>query len=162
MSLDGSFQVSFYQDKTEVRSAYSDLLQSLPWDYYLTQTYRHLHRDTISAPARHWEALQDAGATRAFIAVEPHYLDGVHLHSLAKFPGPMATATLFHRLDLRRDLKREFGFVDVDRIRDPSQVTSYCSKYVTKGPLSYEFFGEPSTWHDNPGANGTSPQSPLF
>lgn len=162
MSLDGSFQVSFYQGKSEIRAAYSELLESLPWDYYLTQTYRHLHRDTISAPARHWEALQDAGATRAYIAVEPHFLDGLHLHTLAKFHGRMADATLFHRLDLRRDLRRDFGFADVQRIRDPGQVASYCSKYVTKGSLSYELLGDAASWDATRPSNGTSAQYPLL
>ncbi len=162
MNLDAAFQVSFYQDKSEVQTAYSDLLQDLPWDYYLTQTYRHLHRDHISAPARHWDALQEAGATRAFVAVEPHYLDGIHLHTLAKFPEGMATATLFHRLDLRRDLRRDFGFADVQRINDPEQVSTYCSKYVTKGAASHGFFGNPPAWDPTPGSNSTSPQFPLL
>ncbi len=160
--MEGSFQVSFYQGKAEVKSAYADLLESLPWDYFVTQTYRHLHRDTISAPARHWEHLQEAGATRAFVAVEPHYLDGLHLHTLARFPGKMAEATLFHRLDLRRTLKDNFGFVTVDRIKSPEQVTNYCSKYVTKGPAAYEFFGNPGGWsHPTDTGEGTA-QLPML
>ena len=160
--MDGAFQVSFYQGKSEVRSAYSELLESLPWDYFVTQTFRRLRRDTIHAPAQHWEALQEAGATRAFVAVEPHYLDGLHLHTLARFPGDMAEATLFHRLDLRRDLKNNFGFVTVDRIKSHEQVTTYCSKYVTKGMATYDFFGNPGAWSPSPHQGEGTSQLPML
>ncbi|KKM82453.1 hypothetical protein LCGC14_1319500 [marine sediment metagenome] len=159
---DAGMQAHFYRPPGEVREAYSDLLQSLPWDYYITQTYRHLHRDTISAPARWWEAIQPTLPTRAFVAVEPHYLDGIHLHCLVKFPRGDAGRSLFHRLDLRRDLRDRFGFVNVEAARTSSAVATYCAKYVTKGHLSYEFQGNPDSWSPEPDPPPSTSQLPLL
>ncbi len=152
----------FYADRAKVREAYATLLESLPWDYFVTQTYRRLHRDTIHAPAAWWQSIAPVHPRRAFVAVEPHRLDGIHLHTLVRFPRGAAEASLFHRLDLRRDLKAEFGITDVVRAKSTAAVANYCAKYVTKGNLNYEFYGDAASWSPAADLPPVPPQLPMF
>ncbi len=130
---------------TAVTDAYAEYLQTFSWDYYSTVTFRRLRRDTLAAAAAVWAVLDGKFlATRAFIAVERHYLDGVHLHLLHQH---------YHDLGLNAVkaysmwlyLYKAFGRSSVEQIRGPGDVSSYCSKYVVKEE-QYNFFGEPQAW----------------
>ncbi|MBA7537139.1 hypothetical protein ES705_29406 [subsurface metagenome] len=129
----------------EIQEAYAEYLQTFSWDYYSTVTFRKLRRDSLAAAAKVWAVLDGKfSASRAFIAVERHVLDGVHLHLLHQH---------YHELGLQSVraysmwlyLFKAFGRTTVEAIRSPEQVSTYCSKYVSKGE-QFNLFGEPQAW----------------
>ena len=70
-----------------LKEAYATHLNSFPWDMYLTQTFKLTRRDGSNAVSAVWKCLQDVfSSNRAFLAVEPYYLDGIHLHGLLRIP----------------------------------------------------------------------------
>ncbi|MBA7553336.1 hypothetical protein ES705_45926 [subsurface metagenome] len=129
----------------EIQEAYAEYLQTFSWDYYSTVTFRRLRRDSLAAAAAVWAVLDGKFlATRAFIAVERHVLDGVHCHLLHQH---------YHELGLNAVkaysmwlyLFKAFGRTTVEDIRSPGDVSTYCSKYVSKGE-QFNLFGEPQAW----------------
>ncbi|MBA7552048.1 hypothetical protein ES705_44601 [subsurface metagenome] len=130
---------------TAVTDAYAEYLQTFSWDYYSTVTFRRLRRDPLAAAAAVWAVLDGKfSASRAFIAVELHVLDGVHLHLLHQH---------YHELGLQAVraysmwlyLFKSFGRTTVEAIRSSGDVSTYCSKYVSKGE-QFNLFGEPQAW----------------
>lgn len=126
----------------ELKAAYAEHIRRFPWDFYVTTTFRRLRRDPSNAAHAVWHSLDKLEATRAFVAVEKHYLDGVHIHALSRHA-------------LRPDMNPEWewkylfkahGRSRVEEIRDVGQVSAYCSKYVTKGDYDYYYFGDPEAW----------------
>ncbi len=121
--------------------AYADFLCNFEWDLYVTQTYRYVVREPIYACAKMYSTLEKFGATRAFIAAEPHRSGDMHLHLLARdeFENINPTA-------LWKYLFKAFGRAKVERVDDHFSVTRYCSKYVVKPSGHYEFFGNAKAW----------------
>ncbi|MBA7548535.1 hypothetical protein ES705_40996 [subsurface metagenome] len=130
---------------TAITDAYAEYLQTFSWDYYSTVTFRRLRRDPLAAAAKVWAVLDGKfEATRAFIAVEKHVLDGVHLHLLHQHYHEIGSqAVLAYSMWLY--LFKAFGRSSVEQIRGFGDVSSYCSKYVVKEE-QYNFFGEPQAW----------------
>ncbi len=128
---------------TELSEAYSDLLQQYPWDYYLTVTYAIRRRDAIRAAQTLWRLLdQKFDASRAFIGAELHQLGGIHLHALTRhLLNPAIKA-----ISIKRYMEKAFGWTTCEPCRSEAQVSSYCSKYVSKGG-QYFFYGDTQhTW----------------
>jgi len=90
--------------------------------------------------------LEKLGGSRAFVAVERHKLDGVHVHTLHRHT---------HRPDVAaasvwKFAHKAFGRSTVEFPRDGTAASVYCSKYVTKGDESgdsFFYFGEPEAWN---------------
>lgn len=112
-------------------------LESMPWDYFWTVTSRRPRRDALALirdVSHHFRSLDYASAL--FIACEPHRLSrNLHAHGLYRsetgtqlglslgVPSPGGIwEGLFYR----------FGRSRVEPIRSTSEVSAYCSKYVTK------------------------------
>lgn len=137
---------SVEQQIDPLQQAYADHLQAYPWDFFSTVTFRKLHRDPINAAAKVCRALERLDCTRAFVAVERHRLDGVHVHTLHRHafdPGISSTRVwkYFHKA---------FGFSTVSPPRADDTVALYCSKYVTKDNglhgESFYYFGDKEAW----------------
>lgn len=126
---------------TEIQEAYAALLQSYPWHYYSSITFRKPRRDPITVGGQVSRHLQTLGSRRAFLAVEPHGSGFLHVHSLSyheSYPDVSQHA-------IYRYLFKACGRTTVESIRDAGQVTAYCAKYVTKG-MEYHFQGYPEDW----------------
>jgi len=131
--------------RAQIRQAYAEHLQQYPWDYFITQTFRHNVRDGLRASQSFWDILEGKfAATRAFVAVERHKLDGIHLHAL--------TRHCFDRINERALWKYLFkaegrSKVEIPRYHSQALVTWYCSKYVVKeGDYDFHYFGDKSAW----------------
>jgi len=125
----------------EVNQAYSDFIQTVPWDYYSTVTFRSSRRDPIAASQSVCRAMSTLGATRVFLAVESHKSGFLHCHALSRHtfnPGLRPQSAY-------RYLFKAFGRTTVEPIRELGQVSAYCAKYVTKGN-DYQFWGYPEAW----------------
>ena len=125
------------------REAYAEHLNSFPWDIYLTQTFKRTRRDGINAARTVWHYLDDKFcASRAFIAVEPHYLDGIHLHGLIRVPE-------WHEklpLAIHRYFTKAFGWNVTSVARSQGIISWYCSKYVVK-ENDFHYFGDKDSWN---------------
>lgn len=127
-----------------LREAYSDHLQSYEWDTYLTVTFKHKRHDGTNAVNAVWERLPFA-PTRAFFAVEPHKLDGIHLHALLYHPliendTPSRTQAY---------CTKTFGWSAASWLNGSPGCAEYCSKYITKGN-EYFYKGLPFFWNHSP------------
>lgn len=125
----------------EVVSAYSEFIQSFPWDFYSTVTFREPRRDPIRAAQAVSKSLSVLGASRAFIACEQHRAANLHVHCLSRhtFNPSLSPSSIWLYL------WKAYGRSTVETIRETSQVSSYCAKYVTKGS-SFDFIGSPESW----------------
>ncbi len=142
---------------SEITEAYSAYLQSLPWDYFATVTFRTPRKDSIRAGNVVWKELAYQDVERAFLAVEPHESGDLHIHGLLKMPDNVFMRSDYTKADLRngraydlwRTVFHKFGRSKVEVINDSHAVAEYCSKYVVKQSLNqdcYNFYGQSSLW----------------
>jgi len=131
----------------ELIQAHSDLLQTYPWDTYITVTCRRPRKDASNLVHGIWRTLEKFDSSRCFVAIEPHYVgNGLHAHGLVRFPNWQA----FNSTSLWRYLFKQFGRTTVEQCREVGKVSTYCAKYVVK-ERSHEFyyFGTKEAWlHD--------------
>ncbi len=152
----------FYTASDRVRDAYSDLLQSLPWDYFVTITFRRQRRDTIFTPRQVWNVFKDHHSDRAFFAVEPHRLGGLHLHALVHDKPTWHPSIADPAEYLEAVFCNDAGFSTVTAPRDPNLASTYCAKYVTKGTNDYQLYGAPYRWSPEPDPPPSTGQTPLL
>lgn len=130
----------------DIRQAYAEHLGEYSWDFYSTVTFRTTHRDPLNAASRVSRALERLDCTRAFLAVERHRLDGVHVHTLHRhtFRQDLASASVW------KYFSKAFGRTTVESPRETTAVEAYCAKYVTKdyglGGESFHYFGDTAAW----------------
>ena len=140
-------QRSIERELTPLHQAYAQHLQNYDWDFFSTVTFKRLHRDPINAAAKVSRALDKLGCTRAFLAVERHRLDGVHVHTLHRhiFRPELRSSSIWKYFD------KAFGFSTVSLPRAADTVAVYCAKYVTKsGDESgdtYYYYGDADAWN---------------
>lgn len=131
---------------SELAEAYAMFVQEYSWDFYSTVTFRKLRRDSLAAAQAVWDILDGKfNATRAFIAVEQHVLDGVHLHLLHQHYYDQQRYQGVRASTLWSYLFKAFGRTTVEEIKSTEDVSTYVSKYVSKGE-NYNLFGEPQAW----------------
>ena len=128
---------------TELRTAYSDFLASMPWDFFLTITFRE------PVPMRRQESVTHAvGQTikaryetvdNLALFAEPHMSQNLHLHGLVKIVGREDLLN-FCRQDMQRYLTEKFGRSQAAFPRGAGAVTAYVAKYCVKTDGYYEFF----------------------
>ena len=126
----------------QTKMAYSDFLQRYPWDFYITTTFRKPRVDGIYWSGKLWKALEKMGASRAFIAVEPHKYEGIHLHALSRqhpWDDGVKPGTIW------KYCFKAFGRTTVDKIDGVVAVSRYCAKYVVK-ENQFEFMGDKHAW----------------
>lgn len=136
----------------QVRSAYSDYLQSQHWDYFITVTFRSNWRDSIKAHEAVWDRLHfDCFAERAFLAVERHHYPNwnCHVHGLVSgYSGDWKPEMLLP-WKMWEKLFRAFGRTSVEEVKSPEDVSAYCSKYVIKKMSDYGFYGAATLWGES-------------
>lgn len=137
-----------YRRSTESRNSYAAYLQSLNWDYIVTVTFRKARYDGIKTLESVWSSLHnDCFTKRAFLATENHrYPGSVHVHGLVSDYDGKRKPNMVLPWQMWDSLFRRFGRTTVDPVRSQADVTSYCSKYVTKALSNYGFYGQPGFW----------------
>ena len=130
-------------EKLAIRNAYSEWLASLPWDLFLTITFRDpvpmrrqesvTHAVGQSLKAR-YETIDVLG-----LFAEPHLSQNLHLHGLVKIDGREDLLN-FCRQDMQRYLGEKFGRSQAAFPRGRGAVTAYVAKYCTKANGYYELF----------------------
>jgi hypothetical protein len=128
---------------TDLRAAYGDFLASMPWDFFLTVTFRE------PVPMRRQESVTHAvGQTikaryetvnNLALFAEPHMSQNLHLHGLVKIDGREDLLN-FCRQDMQRYLTEKFGRSQAAFPRGTGAVTSYVAKYCIKTDGYYELF----------------------
>ena len=121
----------------ELREAFAEWLQTLSWDWFLTQTFEipRLPHQSIQVLNRLAATLRHFSAAGVFLGTETHKSGYLHVHGLVRDPlmaipwGP-----------LTRALRRRYGRNKLERIHDVAKVASYCSKYVAKELTDYNIW----------------------
>jgi len=126
-----------------VRDAFADWLATLPWDFFLTVTFRDM------VPMRRQESVTHAvGQTiksryetvdNLALFAEPHKSRNLHLHGLVHL-GASEAIVQRARKDMQAYLRDKFGRSEAAFPRGPRAVTNYVSKYCVKSDGYYEFF----------------------
>jgi len=128
-----------------VRDAYADWLGSLPWDFFLTITFRE------PVPMRRQEAVTHAVGqsikaryeTVDMLALfaEPHKSQSLHLHGLVHLVDQgLPQLHSYCRRDMQSYLRDKFGFSTAEFPRGRRAVSSYVAKYCVKTNGYYELF----------------------
>lgn len=134
---------NFYAADDAIVSAYAQFISEHEFTHYITQTFKHTRRDATVAARAVGGLYEILGATHSFIAVEPHKLDGIHLHSLVNLPADLAVDYQAVRLE-RNSAK--YGFYNISPLRSESfTVSHYCAKYVVKGN-NFFLLGDSGAW----------------
>jgi len=126
-----------------VRDAYADWLASLPWDYFLTITFR----DPV--PMRRQESVTHAvgqsiksryeTVDRLALFAEPHKSKNLHLHGLVHL-GASEEIIGRARRDMQSYLRDKFGFSEAAFPRGHQAVSKYVAKYCVKANGYYELW----------------------
>lgn len=129
----------------EILHEYADFIAARPWDLYTTITFREKRTDSLYWTDKIWHVMEKFDAVRAFVACEPHKLEGIHFHVLS------AHSNFDNKAEIKADVNtsalwkycfKAFGRSTVEKIRDDQlAVSRYCAKYVVKGN-NFDFKGE--------------------
>jgi hypothetical protein len=153
----------------KTKEAYADWLQSKPWDYFLTTTFRSPRKEPYYAIKHVWNTLKPHGIGRAFLACEPHQSGDLHIHGIVAGlmtrqsigdGGEIYVPTRYKRDGQLRldppeviwgDLFKVFGRSKVELCRSNEDVAGYCAKYVLKQQSRvcdyYGVFGGRRQWN---------------
>lgn len=139
--------------KGDVSDALATWLQTWPWTWFFTVTYRnpaHYPRvaiNRIKAIRMDWLGCEScnrycsvggAKGWRAFVAAEPFSAGDYHAHGLIAHPcvHPGESSALFW------EMHRRFGRSRVETARDTAAVATYCAKYITKNVADWDLLGD--------------------
>jgi len=143
--------VWFVERDSCLKEAYSEFFGSLPWDYFLTVTFRE------QVPMRRQESVLHAvgqsikaryeTVDRLALFAEPHrstttgepLQHNLHLHGLVKLRASKDVIDRARR-DMQAYLSDKFGRSQAAFPRGHSAVTSYVAKYCTKAQGYYEIW----------------------
>ena len=128
---------------TDLRAAYSDFLATLPWDFFLTVTFREpvpmrRQESVTHAVGRTIKARYETVDNLALFA-EPHMSQNLHLHGLVHL-GAAEEVVGHARRDMQQYLTEKFGRSQAAFPRGAGAVTAYVAKYCVKADGYYEFF----------------------
>jgi len=135
----------------DLRLAWQDMLQTLPWDYFLTITFSEplpVHRaETVMNSV--YKTLRAAYSPwTVFLGAEPHVSRLMHLHGLYRSsvgrysPGGRGAMVIESASDVWRPLFKTFGRSKVEIPRDAAHVSRYVSKYCVKNCEIYNLYTE--------------------
>lgn len=127
--------------RTEVKHEYADFISQFRWDVYSTITFRHKRTDAMYWSERVWQFLEKFNSTRAFIAVEPHYYEGIHLHILSRHIPSLQNLGSIWKYSFKA-----FGRSTIEYVDNTLAISRYCAKYVVKGN-QFDFKGDAGWWN---------------
>jgi len=130
----------------ELRKTWAEFLGSMPWDYFLTVTFREelpLHRAESVLNSIEQTLVRWHNPAMLFLGMELHVSRFLHLHGLyrakRRFP-----ASDYMALDSTRDLWRSifkvYGRSKVELIRSRADASMYVSKYCVKATEAYRIW----------------------
>jgi len=126
---------------------YGAWLGSMPWDYFLTVTFREpcpsWRQETVThAVGNSLKRFVDQDFDRLFLGAEPHVSTTMHLHGLLKLAGREQMAPLLKAYGsiIWQRLFDLYGRSKVEIPRGQASVASYCAKYCTKNLAYYEMW----------------------
>jgi len=133
---------------TDLRLAWASWLESQPWDYFLTITFReplpgHRADSTLNAIGK--QLCATYRPEMVFLGAETHLSQAMHFHGLYKERAPpRPRPDWFWRLQAKalwQTLFETYGRSKVERVRGQGAVAKYVSKYCTKELGSYGIYG---------------------
>ena len=132
----------------DLKLEWADWLTSLPWDYFLTITFRapvpgHRSDSVLNAIGKHLCARHKP--EMVFLGAEAHLSQAIHFHGLYKSTTPATfQPEWWWKLcgsEVWRTLFETYGRSKVELVRDQSRVSAYVSKYCVKEIGSYGVYG---------------------
>lgn len=132
------------EGNSSLKQAYGDWLATLPWDYFLTITFREpvpMRRQEAVTHAvgqsikSHWETLD-----RLALFAEPHMSQNLHLHGLVNLDIEREDILENARGNMQGYLSDKFGRSQAAYPRGRGAVTAYVAKYCVKVDGYYEIW----------------------
>jgi len=133
--------------QVELKNAYVEYLDEIPWDYFLTGTTRY---DLTLKSARRlierwYEKVRLEGQSKLFWVAEPFELkDGHHLHGLLQMPG---TGPQYFNVMVnwwqwatgnQEGSKENWNALNLKKFDPKRNASGYCSKYLLKAHSDYD------------------------
>jgi len=128
----------------DLRPVYADFLASLPWDFFLTTTFRD------GVPMRRQESVTHAvgqsikayfeNVDRLALFAEPHLSQNLHLHGLVSLSEGHPIVKSATKDSLQARLTDSFGWSKVEIPRGHQAVSKYVAKYCVKTDGYYELW----------------------
>jgi len=129
---------------SDLRTAYGEWLGSLPWDFFLTVTFREpcpmRRQETVTHAVGQTIKARYEPVERLALFAEPHLSQNLHLHGLVKM-SDFGEEILGHcRRDMQSYLSDKFGRSQAAFPRGRNAVANYVAKYCVKTNGYYEFW----------------------
>ena len=129
----------------QAKEALSDFIQTYPWDFFFTATFKHRLNFPISAVSKVANMVSTAG--RSFIVAEQFILGGMHTHGLIWCEGSDLESRNIDRLlaveKARYDVSlHKLGWSRVEYVENIGGSAGYCSKYLMKSTGDWNFYGD--------------------
>jgi hypothetical protein len=127
----------------DLRTAYGEWLATMPWDFFLTVTFREpvpmrRQESVTHAVGQSIKARYETVDNLALFA-EPHLSQNLHLHGLVHL-GAKEEIVSHARRDMQSYLSDKFGRSQAAFPRGRGAVSKYVAKYCVKADGYYEFF----------------------
>jgi len=130
----------------DLRKAWAEYLGSLPWDYFLTVTFReplppHRGEAVLNSIERTLVSWQNPAML--FLGMELHVSRFLHLHGLyltqRRWPN-LGYMPEDSTVSIWKALFKVFGRTRVELIRSPAEAAMYVSKYCVKDLEAYRIW----------------------
>lgn len=129
--------------KYQLRRAWGEFVDQWPWEWFATFTFAHeTHTERGLKLFRVWCSMLSRGiygprwhkrdpyGVRFIVAVERHKSGNIHLHALLAGVGDIRRLTW---MDKWEELDELAGYPRIYPVENNTAVSSYVTKYVTKG-----------------------------
>ena len=125
--------------KQEVRDAFAVWLSGFRWHYFLTVTFREPRQPhhALSTVRQVGAVVRGHSKGRLFLGTELHINRTLHVHGLLT---SSVGSNAFLEYALWSSLFKAFGRSEVREVRSREAVSSYVSKYVTKGLTEWDMW----------------------
>ena len=128
----------------EVKTAYGDWLASLPWDFFLTVTFREpvpmRRQETVTHAVGQSIKAKYEDVERLALFAEPHLSYNLHLHGLVQMDGRSEIMMRMCRSHMQGWLSDRFGRSQAAFPRGHGAVSAYVAKYCVKADGYYELW----------------------
>lgn len=126
-----------------LKDAYGEWLATLPWDYFLTVTFREpvpmRRQETVTHAVGQTIKARYETVDRLALFAEPHMSQNLHLHGLVHV-GSSEEIVGYARQDMQQFLTEKFGRSQAAFPRGRGAVSKYVAKYCVKVDGYYEIW----------------------